>query len=90
MLIQKDANVNIQDGRYGNALQAASAGGHLEIAQMLIRMTLISMPKVESYGNALQAALARGHLEIAQMLIQKDANMDDMAMLFRLLQQEDI
>ncbi|CAG9949443.1 unnamed protein product [Clonostachys rosea f. rosea IK726] len=90
MLIQKDANVNIQDGRYGNALQAASAGGHLEIAQMLILNDADINAQGGEYGNALQAALARGHLEIAQMLIQKDANMDDMAMLFRLLQQEDI
>ena len=37
MLIQKGADINAQGGLYGNALQAASARGHVEIAEMLIQ-----------------------------------------------------
>ena len=36
MLVEKGADVNAQGGRYGNALQAASSGGHKETAQMLV------------------------------------------------------
>ncbi|GFG10695.1 Pfs, NACHT and ankyrin domain protein [Aspergillus udagawae] len=36
MLLAKGANVNAQGGHYGNALQAASAGGHHEIVQLLL------------------------------------------------------
>ncbi|KAK1623175.1 hypothetical protein BDP81DRAFT_293432, partial [Colletotrichum phormii] len=35
-LIDKGADVNAQGGRYGNALQAASEGGHREIVQLLL------------------------------------------------------
>jgi hypothetical protein len=35
-LLEKGANVNAQGGRYGNALQAASAGGHDKVVQMLL------------------------------------------------------
>jgi ankyrin repeat protein len=37
MLIQNGADINAQGGDYGNALQAASIEGYLEIAQMLIQ-----------------------------------------------------
>ncbi|KAJ5102656.1 Pfs NACHT and ankyrin domain protein [Penicillium argentinense] len=35
-LIDKGADVNAQGGRYGNALQAASEGGHQEIVKLLL------------------------------------------------------
>jgi hypothetical protein len=35
MLLDKGADVNAQGGFYGNALQAASGGGHEKIVQML-------------------------------------------------------
>ncbi|KAF2729999.1 hypothetical protein EJ04DRAFT_446072 [Polyplosphaeria fusca] len=36
MLLDKGADVNAQGGRYGNALQAASYGGHEAVVKMLL------------------------------------------------------
>jgi ankyrin repeat protein len=36
LLLDKGAEVNAQGGRYGNALQAASDGGHEEVVKMLV------------------------------------------------------
>ena len=36
MLLDKRVNVNAQGGDYGNALQAASLGGHDQVVQMLL------------------------------------------------------
>jgi ankyrin repeat protein len=35
-LLNKNADVNAQDGRYGNALQAAACNGHQEIMTLLL------------------------------------------------------
>jgi ankyrin repeat protein len=36
MLLDKGANVNLQVGGYGTALQAASSRGHKEVVQVLL------------------------------------------------------
>lgn len=36
MLIDKGADVNAQDGHYGDALQAASVDGHEQVVKMLL------------------------------------------------------
>ncbi len=36
MLLNKGAEVNAQGGEYGNALQAASSGGHEKVVQTLL------------------------------------------------------
>ncbi|PWO15022.1 hypothetical protein PtrARCrB10_12117, partial [Pyrenophora tritici-repentis] len=36
LLLNKGADVNAQGGEYGNALQAASAGGHEAIVKLLL------------------------------------------------------
>jgi ankyrin repeat protein len=37
LLLEKNADVNAQDGGYyGNALQAASAGGHEQVVKLLL------------------------------------------------------
>jgi hypothetical protein len=36
MLLDKGADVNAQGGDYGNALQAASAGGHEAVVKLLL------------------------------------------------------
>ena len=36
MLLDKGADVNAQGGEYGNALQAASAGGHEAVVRLLV------------------------------------------------------
>ncbi|KAJ6140213.1 hypothetical protein N7471_006699 [Penicillium samsonianum] len=36
MVLERGVDVNAQGGHYGNALQAARAGGHDKIAQMVL------------------------------------------------------
>ena len=36
MLLDKGAEVNAQGGEYGNALQAASAGGYEQVVKILL------------------------------------------------------
>jgi ankyrin repeat domain-containing protein 50 len=70
------ADVNTQGGRYGNALQAASAKGHIQTVKLL----LARGPKVNAQGgwhvNALQAASVGGHDNIVELLLAQGANFD--------------
>ncbi|KAI9146775.1 Ankyrin repeat domain-containing protein [Paramyrothecium foliicola] len=61
---------------HGNALYAASAGGHLETAKLLLEKGADINAQGGEYGNALQAASARGHLEIAKLLLEKGADIN--------------
>ncbi|OAG12718.1 ankyrin [Paraphaeosphaeria sporulosa] len=67
-LINNGANVNAQGGGYGNALQAASYGGHEAIVKLLL-------DKGAEYGNALQAASYGGHTELLDTLITNGATL---------------
>lgn len=48
--------IDVQGGNYGNALQAASAGGHKGIVQLLLDKDADVNTQGDQYGNALQAA----------------------------------
>jgi hypothetical protein len=63
MLVDAGAYVNAQGGEYGNALQAASDGGHETVVQILL-----DNAQGGKYGNALQAASARGHEKVQTAL----------------------
>jgi ankyrin repeat protein len=67
-LLEKGAEVNAQGGFYGNALQAASLRGHVEIVQRLLEEGAEVNAQGGRYGNALQAASEGGHVEIVQVL----------------------
>lgn len=57
-------------------LQAASAGGHLEILRPLLNKTAdVNAPGI-FHGTALQAALAGGHQEIVQLLFDTKADLN--------------
>jgi len=58
MLKDAGANVNAQGGEYGNALQAASMGGHEKVVQMLTDAGANVNAQGGWYGNALQAAFS--------------------------------
>ena len=73
-LLDKGADVNAHGGRYGNALQAASAGGHKEMATLLLDKGADVNAQGGRYGNALQAALAGGHKEVATLLQKQGAS----------------
>jgi ankyrin repeat protein len=67
-LLEKGAEVNAQGGRYGNALQAASSRGHVEIVQRLLEKGAEVNAQGGRYANALQAASAEGHVDVVQVL----------------------
>jgi ankyrin repeat protein len=55
LLLDKGADINAQGGNYRDALQAASSGGHEQIAQLLLdKGAGVNAPDGEyNYGNAL-------------------------------------
>ena len=76
MLLDKRADVNAKGGVYGNALQAASVGGHDMVVQMLLDKQANVNAKGGFYGTALQAASAYGHRKVVQMLLDKRADIN--------------
>jgi ankyrin repeat protein len=56
MLLDGGADVNAQGGEYGNALQAASAGGHEKAVRMLLDAGAEVNAQGGWCGNAVQAA----------------------------------
>ncbi|RAR05617.1 HET-domain-containing protein [Stemphylium lycopersici] len=84
LLLDHGAEVNAQGGQYGNALQAASSGGHEQIAassgghEQIVKALLDYGAKVNAqggvYGNALQAASSRGHKQIVKALLHAGAH----------------
>jgi ankyrin repeat protein len=75
-LLGKGADVNAEGGRYGNALQAASASGHKDIVALLLKEGADINAQSKGYGNALQAASSRNHKEIMQLLLIKGADVN--------------
>ena len=68
--------VNAQGGFYGNALQAASAGGHEKTVELLLSEGAEVNAQGGWYGSALQAASAGGHEEIVELLLSKGAEVN--------------
>ncbi|KAJ4034165.1 hypothetical protein NW758_011123 [Fusarium oxysporum] len=75
-LMTEGADVNAQGGEYGNALQAASYEGNLEVVQLLLDQGADVNAQGGEYGNALQAASLRGNLEIVQLLLDKGVDVN--------------
>ncbi|KAL9067842.1 MAG: hypothetical protein Q9157_006683 [Trypethelium eluteriae] len=70
------ANVNIQGGYHGNALQAASYTGQQEIVKILMEKGADVNAQGGACYNALQAALYKGQQEIVKMLLEKGADVN--------------
>jgi ankyrin repeat protein/Cdc6-like AAA superfamily ATPase len=75
-LLDKDADVNAEDERYGTALQAASGGGHEQVVKMLLDKDANINTQGGYYGTALQAASDGGYEQVVKMLLDKDANVN--------------
>ncbi|KAJ7601561.1 hypothetical protein B0H17DRAFT_961289, partial [Mycena rosella] len=56
-----------QGGAYGNALQAASRGGYLDVAQLLLERGADVNAQGGESGNALQPVSVQDHLDVAQV-----------------------
>jgi ankyrin repeat protein len=74
MLLDEDADVNVQGGHYGNALQAASLSGHEQVIKMLLDKDADVNAQGGHYGNALQAASYRGYKQVVKMLLNAGAH----------------
>ncbi len=74
VLAEGSADVNVQGGYFGNALQGAVAGGHAEIVRQLLEHSADVNAQGGHYGNALQAAVAGGHAEIVRQLLEHSAD----------------
>ena len=68
LLLGKGADVNAQGGHYGNALQAASAGGDEKVVELLLGKGADVNAQGGYYGTALQAASVRGHEKVVELL----------------------
>ncbi|KAK1918627.1 hypothetical protein CFE70_001353 [Pyrenophora teres f. teres 0-1] len=76
LLLDQGAKVNAQGGEYGNALQAASEGGHEQVVKTLLNKGAEVNAQGGRYGNALQAASFRGHEAVVKLLLNRDADVN--------------
>jgi Ankyrin repeats (3 copies) len=74
LILEAGADGNAQGGQYGNALQAASAGGHDQVVQRLLEAGPDINAKGGRYGNALRAASYEGHDQVVQRLLEAGAD----------------
>jgi len=76
LLLDRGVDVNASGGQFGNALQAASAGGHKTVVNLLIHAGAEVNASGGQFGNALEAASAGGHDHVARALLSAGALVD--------------
>jgi hypothetical protein len=84
LLLDKGAEVNAQGGQYGNALQAASHGGHEAVVRLLLEKGAVINGWGRQCADALQAAASNGKHALVQLLteirisvnVQSDTQLD--------------
>ncbi|KAI9765534.1 MAG: hypothetical protein M1840_007360 [Geoglossum simile] len=75
-LLEAGADVNAQEGFYGNALQAASFSGLYQAVQQLLEAGADVNAQGGFLGNALQAASAKGQDRVVQRLLEAGADVN--------------
>ncbi|KAH8813960.1 hypothetical protein DL96DRAFT_1821161 [Flagelloscypha sp. PMI_526] len=76
LLIEEGADVNLQGGAHGLALQAAARRGHYAVVRYLVEKGADVNLQGGEYGSALQAAAEWGHDTVVQYLVEKGAEID--------------
>ncbi|KAF9071414.1 ankyrin repeat-containing domain protein [Rhodocollybia butyracea] len=76
LLLEHKADVNVQGGEYGNALQAAISEGNKDIVQLLLEHKADVNAQGGFYGNVLQAAIIEGKKDIVQLLLEHKADVN--------------
>ncbi|KUM62205.1 hypothetical protein ACN42_g4924 [Penicillium freii] len=75
-LLYHGADVNIQGGHFGTALQAASYEGHEKVVQTLLAQGADVNATGGHFGTALQAASRGGHEKVVQILLAQGADVN--------------
>jgi ankyrin repeat protein len=70
-LLRNGADVNAQGGRHGNALRAASIGGHESVVRLLLDKGADIKAQTELCGDDLHAAILEGHEAVVELLLEK-------------------
>ncbi|KAK3656323.1 hypothetical protein LTR56_003024 [Elasticomyces elasticus] len=73
LLLERGANVNVQGGNFGNALQEASYWGSEVVVQMLLDRGANVDAEGGEYGSAIQAAHCKGHDGVVKLLLEAGA-----------------
>jgi ankyrin repeat protein len=76
LLLDQGADVNAQGGGFGNALTAASFGGHTAVAELLINAGADVDNICQYWGSPLYSASRRGHEAIVKLLIDAGADVN--------------
>ncbi|KAF7513467.1 hypothetical protein GJ744_008761 [Endocarpon pusillum] len=76
LLIEKDADVNMQGGRFGYALQLAAYNGSEAVVRYLIEKGADINMQGGHYGNVLEAAITAGSEATIRLLIEKGADVN--------------
>lgn len=74
LLLKQGAQADAQGGRWGNALQAASYGGHKRVVKMLLDNKADVNARGGPYGSALNAAVVGGYEAVVNILLAEGAN----------------
>lgn len=69
-LLQLGANMDVQCGKHGNALNAAAFNGHGEVVQLLLSHA-VDTQSPSKFNSALNLSFLAGREEIAKLLLQK-------------------
>jgi ankyrin repeat protein len=75
-LLSHGADINAQGGRYGNALQAASATAKPKVVRLLLDSGVDVNAQGGYYGNALQAASRASKIEMVELLLDNGADVN--------------
>ncbi|KAL9617587.1 MAG: hypothetical protein Q9160_007657, partial [Pyrenula sp. 1 TL-2023] len=76
LLLSQGADINVQGGHYGNALQAASFYGREKVVKLLLSQGADINVQGGHYGNALQAASAYDNEKVVELLLSHGADIN--------------